>query len=214
MLSGEDAPEVSIADSLAEARAWTRGGNTVIAVVNQENKPKDISVKIEGSDYSGPVSVPFEDRVVMAENGVITDKMLGYDSKVYKITQKAPATYGDPENVVDRSGFRTEHIGRRTECNICTGRHWPRFYILHGFPHGLQRRTLPAPYHTQEWRRSNAPAFPMIVDSGRVYTISFWAKPLPKEEFPTTKNYLNKRGKVKTEKIKPEEPVLHVNRAI
>ncbi|PWM10975.1 MAG: hypothetical protein DBY00_04910 [Flavobacteriales bacterium] len=211
VLSGEDAPEVSIADSLAEARAWTRGGNTVIAVVNQENKPKDISVKIEGSDYSGPVSVPFEDRVVMAENGVITDKMLGYDSKVYKITQKAPATYGDPENVVVDPDFEQNTsvgVPNAIYAQVGTGRGSTYFTdsrTAYSGEHSLRLTTH------KNGEGVTLQHFPMIVDSGRVYTISFWAKAAPKEEFPTTKNYLNKRGKVKTEKIKPEEPVLHVN---
>ena len=52
--------------------------------------------------------------------------------------------------------------------------------------------------------------FPMIVDSARAYTLSFWAKAGSKEEFPTRKNYVNPKGKVKTEKIKPEEPTLNL----
>src|SRR5699024_58806 len=53
--------------------------------------------------------------------------------------------------------------------------------------------------------------FPMIVDSARTYTVSFWAKAGSKEEFPRENNYVNARGKVKVEKIKPVDPELNIN---
>ena len=52
--------------------------------------------------------------------------------------------------------------------------------------------------------------YPIIVDSARTYTLSFWAKAGAQEEFPQEKNYVNARGKVKVEKIRPVDPVVNV----
>ena len=211
ILSGDEAPQVNVSDSMTEAAAFSRGKNMIIIAVNKENKPKDFSISINGEDKSKIVAVPFENRTVLMNKGVITDKMLGYDTKVYKITDGVITPIKDTTNaVVDGDFEQNTSVGvpDAVYAQVGTGRGSTYFIdsrTAHSGEHSLRLNTY-----------ANGTGvilqhFPMIVPSGKTYTVSFWAKCGDEKEFPLRKNVVNSRGKVKTQKIKAERPTLNVN---
>ncbi|MDD4820262.1 MAG: glycoside hydrolase family 2 TIM barrel-domain containing protein [Flavobacteriales bacterium] len=212
ILSGEKAPDVTISDSMCVSSAFSRGKNLIIVAVNKENKPKDFSIFVKDYGYSGVVTLPFENRKVEMQNGVITDKMLGYDTKVYKLTMDETLMPRiDTSNaVVDGDFERNTSVGvpDAVYAQVGAGR---------GSTYFLDSRTAHSGEHSM---RLNTYAngtgvtlqhFPMIVPSGKTYTVSFWAKCADEKEFPLRKNVVNARGKVKTQKLKAQTPTLHVN---
>lgn len=211
ILSGQPAPNVTVSDTMVDVRAWTRGKNLIIAAVNKENKPKDMTITVDGWNYTGKIAVPFEDRIQEVNAGVITDKMVGFDTKVYKLAadESLLPVYDTVNVVVDPDFELNTSVGvpNAVYAQVGKGR---------GSTYFVDSRTAQSGEHSvrlithKNGEGVTLQHFPMIVDSSRTYTLSFWAKAGSKEEFPTHKNYVNRKGKVKVEKIKPEEPVLNL----
>ena len=211
VMSGQDAPLATVNDTMIDVRAWARGKNLMIVAVNKENKPKDFTVSLDGWDYTGQVKVPFENRKQAVVNGSITDKMTGFDTKIYKLEADGNlAPVIDTSNVVVDPDFENNTlvgVPDAVYAQVGKGR---------GSTYFIDSRTAYTGEHSlrlityKDGEGISLQHFPMIVDSARTYTVSFWAKAGSKEEFPREKNYVNARGKVKVEKIKPVDPVLNV----
>ena len=212
ILSGEDAPQAFTQDTLTEARAWARGKNLIIAAVNQENRPKDIVISLKDYEYTGVVSVPFEDREVRMVNGIIMDKMGGFDSKVYKITLDSTLiATPDTANVVVDGDFEINTsvgVPNGVYAQVGDGRGSTYFVdsrTAHSGEHSLRLTTY------ANGKGVTLQHFPMIVPAGKTYRVSFWAKAGDARQFPLSKNYVDKNDKVKVQKIKPEIPTLSLN---
>jgi hypothetical protein len=212
VLSGEDAPNVFASDTMVDARAWRRGENLMIAAVNKENKPKDITIVIDGWNYSGEVKVPFENRLQQVANGMITDKMLGFDTKVYKLEADPKfLPLVNPQNVVVDPDFEMNtSVGVPNGVYAQVGKGRGSTYFIDSRTAYTGEHSLRLTTH-KTGEGVMLEHFPMIVDSAHTYTISFYAKAGAKEEFPLQKNWVDPKGKIQVEKLKAEAPVLNVS---
>lgn len=210
VLSGQPAPKVAASDSMVEARAWTRGKNMMIAAVNKENTPKDLVLQVEGWDFTGELKVPFENRTIQVRNGVIEDKIDALGSRVYKLEADPVLTTSlDSLNVVDPSFEANTSVGVPNAVYAQVGKGRGSTYFVDSRTAHTGEHSLRLITH-KNGEGVTLQHFPIIVDSARTYTLSFWAKAGAQEEFPQEKNYVNARGKVKVEKIRPVDPVVNV----
>jgi hypothetical protein len=212
VLSGADAPKVFVNDTMVDVRAWKRGENLMIAAVNKENKPKDVTIAVDGWGYSGEVKVPFENRMQPVFRGVITDKMLGFDTKVYKLeTDPMLLPVMNTQNVVVDADFEMNTsvgVPNGVYAQVGKGRGATYFIDARTAWTGEHSLRLITPKTGEGVTLEH---FPVIVDSARTYTISFYAKAGAKEEFPLHRSYTDQRGRVQVEKLKADEPVLNVS---
>ena len=210
VLSGEQAPQVKSDDPTVEAKAWARGENRIIAAVNKENRPKDLVLHVDGWNYTGDLKVPFENRTIRVVDGTITDMIDGFGTRVYKLeADPVLAARPDSINVVDPGFEANTSVGVPNAVYAQVGKGRGSTYFVdsrtaHSGEHSLRLTT----HKTGEG--VTLQHFPIIVDSSRTYVLSFWAKAADAQEFPLNKNYVNARGKVKVEKIRPEVPTVNV----
>ena len=211
VLSGEDAPKVFANDTLVDVCAWKRGENLMIAAVNKENKPKDVVLVVEGWGYSGEVKAPFENRSQSVFQGTISDKMLGLDTKVYKweADPKLLPVVNEQNVVVDPDFEMNTSVGVPNGVYAQVGNGRGSNYFIDSRTAYTGEHSLRLTTH-KTGEGVTLEHFPMVVDSARTYTISFYAKAGAMEEFPLQKSYVDTRGRVQTEKIKAENPVLNV----
>ncbi|MCL2727155.1 MAG: hypothetical protein FWD56_02075 [Bacteroidales bacterium] len=212
ILSGEFAPKAFANDTMVDVRAWKRGENLMIAAVNKENKPKDVTIVIDGWHFTGEVKVPFENRQQSVFNGIIMDKMLGFDTKVYKLEADPKfLPVVNPQNVVVDPDFEMNtSVGVPNGVYAQVGKGRGSTYFIDSRTAYTGEHSLRLITH-KTGEGVTLEHFPMIVDSARTYTISFYAKAGDKGEFPLQKHYVDQKGKVQVEKVKAEHPILSVN---
>jgi len=212
ILSGEDAPKALANDTMVDVRTWKRGKNLMIAAVNKENKPKVITIAVEGWRYSGEVKVPFENRMQQVSNGMITDNMSGFDTKVYKLET-------DPEllpvvnrlnKIIDPDFEESASVGVPNSVRAQVGKGRGSTYFIDSRTAYTGEHSLRLITH-KTGEGVTIDHFPIIVDSATQHTISFYAKAGEKEEFPLQKHFVDQKGKIQVEKLKAEDPVLNVS---
>ena len=87
LLSEEPRRAATASSTGVLAAGWQDRGMALVIAVNVDNAPTTIKVTLEGSNYSGPAEVLFENREVEVRAGVIEDTIEAQGTRVYQIPE-------------------------------------------------------------------------------------------------------------------------------
>jgi len=184
LFSTEVAPIISCTDSSIQLKAFRLRNEITILAVNTVNKPKSIDIFIQEEDYSGEAEVLFENRKIEILDGTINGMIEAFGRKVYRFYRSETQEYSTnlkPQNLVLNSSFEMNpSIGVPSGC-------YARHNGDRGSTYFVDSRVA---FHGNHSIRMTTPAqgkgfalsfFPVRLKSGTSYTISVWAKALPKD---------------------------------
>jgi len=85
LLSAEPRPEIEYGPKCVRAAAWRDRGMITILAANPTDRPRRLSVRIAGCDYSGQATAPFEFRSVKVVKGRIAEMIDAVGTRAYQI---------------------------------------------------------------------------------------------------------------------------------
>jgi hypothetical protein len=176
---GQPAPPAVSSNKEVQARTINRNGVFTILVVNTSNEPKEFSLQLEGIDLVMEVEVLFEGRKVFMQNGMFTDMIDAYGTRLYRVDgEMRPDWRKDFKagNLVVDPGFEDiANAGIPAACYVDPGKDRGATFFLDARVHkqGLHSIRLITP-------RAEAGAklrfFGLELDPDKSYTCSVWAK--------------------------------------
>ncbi len=184
LFSTENAPVISCTDSSIQLKAFRFRNEITILAVNTVNKPKSIEIFIQEEDYSGEAEVLFENRKIEILDGTINGMIEAFGRKVYRFNLTETKEYSmilNQQNLVLNSSFEMNpSIGVPSGC-------YARHQGDRGSTYFVDSRVA---FHGNHSIRMTTPTqgkgfalsfFPVRLKSGTSYTISVWAKAMPKD---------------------------------
>lgn len=111
LLSGEEAPAVRTGDPKVLARAFRYNGNLLVIAVNNENKPKPLTLDL----------LPFHDLRLGHEH----DLRLGHEAELWFENRSVPFEDGHIGDIIDAYGTRVYYIPDRSATPAKSGRLLP-----------------------------------------------------------------------------------------
>jgi len=167
-----------------------RKGQLLVMAVNRINKPVNAVIRISKL-INGKAMVPFENRSLSVNSGIITDQLSPFGSQVYLIDMKSEKQLVPDQNtnlVKDGSFEDVSSPGIPSACYARPGGDRGATFFLDSreFYDGNHSLRIVTP---QEDKSLAIRFFPFVVKAGSTYTISIWAKSDPEQSFfSATKN--------------------------
>jgi len=184
ILSAEPKPEVACSPDTVAAAAWRDRGVITVLAANTRNVPDAVRLQVKDVPFTGRAAVPFENREVPVEDGVIQDMIDAYGTRAYQIPV-GPFPDEDlqvhPANRVVNPSFESNpNVGTPASCyaNVGAGRGATYFIDPRVARHGRHSLRMHTPAKEQGCALSFFP-FPLRKDEP--FRVSIWAKgrPLP-----------------------------------
>jgi len=209
LFSTENTPVIACTDSTIQLKAFKYRNEITILAVNTVNRPKSIEIFIQEGDYSGEAEVQFENRKIEILDGTIHGMIEAFGRKVYRYNLaeiQEDSMILNPQNLVLNSSFEMNPSnGVPSGC-------YARHNGDRGSTYFVDSRTA---FHGNHSIRMTTPTrekgfalsfFPLRLKRGTSYTISVWAKALPKdpqfeplEKRGFFKSLFSKKKKMETE---------------
>ncbi|UCH34152.1 MAG: hypothetical protein JSV65_16665 [Armatimonadota bacterium] len=177
LLSTEPAPAVTTEVESVHVAAWRWRGSVYVIAVNAAVEPVTAALAIE-EDLSGEAEVLFEGRRVAVTDGGLHDMIDGFGTRVYRVEVEAPAEAiaVAPGNLTVNPSFEdSANVGTPDGCYVTVGSDPGASLFVdsrvayHG-AHSLRLRT------PTEGGGVTVVPFPVVLESGREYVVSVWAK--------------------------------------
>lgn len=184
LLSTENAPVIACTDSAIQLKAFRYRNEITILAVNTVNKPKSIEIFMQEEDYSGEAEVQFENRKIKIRNGVINGMIDAFGRKVYRFDleeTREDSKIINPQNLVLNSSFEMNpSIGVPSGCYARhRGDRGSTYFVDSRIAfHGNHSIRMTTPTEEKGFALS---FFPVRLKKGAYYTISVWAKAMPKD---------------------------------
>ena len=190
LLSGELAPEVECDDDRVLVKSWKYKGKTLVIAVNKDNAPKDFNIAFRKEYSDQKVDVWFENRQEDLHNGMISDFIDGYGTRVYLMDQsKADSTTAiHPTNLMINPSF--EKVYNASMPSGCYARYHKRGQGDHASTYFVDSRQRVDGLYSL---RLNTPQdsdgvqldfFPIVLNPGNSYSVSVWAKAAKSDIMP------------------------------
>lgn len=158
------------------SRTYHLDGKAMVVAVNEENEFKTLNLKTAFGSMTGQVYMPFENRYVDIKNGVITDIIEPFGTKVYSVEEVKSVSKIDPSNLsVDASFEFCPSTGVPTstyaiEAEDPASNYFVDSRIAYDGEHSL-RLTNP-----KNAAGTEITFYPIQLLMNRTYSISVWAK--------------------------------------
>ena len=177
LLSTEPRPQVACEPANIQSAAWQDQGIVTVIAVNTENVPGQLEVQLVDSSWTGKATVLFENREIGVAEGVITDVIDGFGTRVYQMsTESAKPSWVEisPNNLRHDPSFEeAPNVGTPDGFYVSAGKGTTYFLDTRTSVHGRHSLRLTAPSSEQV---GIATAFPFYQKKGVVYRLSVWAK--------------------------------------
>jgi hypothetical protein len=193
LLSADAAPAVHCEDSTILTRAFMHKGNLLILVVNNENKPKTLSLHADVKEgiLSSQAELWFENRTVLFIAGNISDIIDAYSTRVYLVRASgetsSPLLYAG--NLTLNPGFeKVVSPGLPIGSNVkSTSRNKADdgatfFADSRQSVEGMFSLRLTTPVDSGG---DKIRLVPMVINAGNSYTVSVWARAKAQEKMPS-----------------------------
>jgi hypothetical protein len=185
LLSADAAPLVRTTDPKILTKAFRYKDNVLVIAVNNENKPKPLSLFLH-TNISTTAELWFENRTVPFENDHIDDIIDAYGTRVYLL--RAQSTTANNSNLTLNPGFEKIAspglaIGANvTYTNQDKADHGATFFTdPRESKEGMFSLRLITP---SDSAGNKIRLVPMVMSNGNSYTVSVWAKAKPAERIP------------------------------
>ena len=206
LLSEDVAPAVHTEDGRILTRAFRYKGNLLVIAVNNENRPKPLSLEVRiepGAGLGHVAELWFENREVAFEGGHINDIIDGYGTRVYLVRVAAGAS----GVAGDGGAVKVEPIGASAS-NLTLNPSFEKI-VSPGLPIGSnmkptrQQKVDPGATFFADPRLSVAGMFslrlitpvdsggdkirlvPMVINKGNSYTVSVYARAKQQDRMPS-----------------------------
>ncbi|MDR3691126.1 MAG: beta-galactosidase [Fimbriimonas sp.] len=174
--STDKAPAVSTDVSTVQVRSWRHGSQLLVGVVNKRNAPEAVRITVQTD--SAEARLPFENRNIKVDHGVISDFIDGYGTRFY-VLEEGAKWRKDPTNpMVDASFEENPTAGVPSAC-----------YLNVGSDRGATARVDPRTSHSGAHSvRLTAPIdgggmalsfYPIGLQPGKTYRATIWARAMP-----------------------------------
>lgn len=193
LLSADAAPLARSKDSTILTRAFSYKGHLLIMAVNNENRPKPLSLNITSltPGLGTQAELWFENRAVPFSKGNIDDIIDAYGTRVYLVRPAAPVP--SPllyeGNLTLNPGFeKVVSPGLATGANVTNTRPHKGdpaatfFTDSRESKEGLFSLRLITPTDSSG---NKIRLVPMVINAGNSYTVSIWARAKPQQSMPS-----------------------------
>ena len=210
LLSDESAPQVECDDDRILVKSWKYKDKILVAAANKDNEPKDFNIAIQGDQPDRKIDVWFENRQEDLKNGMISDFIDGYGTRVYLVDNGKRDTV-EAEHSTDliiNPGF--EKVYNAGLPSGCYARYRSRNKADHAATYFVDsRQSVDGLYSL----RMNTPEdsagvqldfFPIVLNPGNSYSASIWAKAAVNEKMPVYRLSIDKLNIEKTFTLTPD----------
>ena len=190
LLSDEAAPQVECDEDRVLVKSCKYKGKTLVIAVNKDNEPKDFNIAFQKDYRDQKVDVWFENRQEDLHNGMISDFIDGFGTRVYLMYQNKAdsATAIHLTNLMINPSF--EKVYNASMPSGCYARYHQRGQGDRASTYFVDsRQSVDGLYSL----RMNTPEdsagvqldfFPIVLNPGNSYSVSIWAKAAKNEAMP------------------------------
>ena len=211
LLSDEPRPEVVCTPTSVAAAGWQDRGLVTILAVNTLNAPIPAHIELEGVGFTGVAILPFENRTVPVQGGVIEEMIDAYGTRAYQFRVRPLdedlAIHAG--NLVENPSFENNpSVGTPAGCyaNVGAGRGATYFVDPSVARHGRHAVRMHTPAQDQG---VSLGFFPFSLEDGTPFRVSVWAKGKPLEKMDEPPGFFGRL--FKPPKAKPGPPTFTVS---
>ncbi|SHN38872.1 carbohydrate binding domain-containing protein [Chitinophaga sp. CF418] len=193
LLSADPAPAVHSEDRTILTRAFRYKGNLLVVAVNNENKPKTLSLHtdVKEGGLSADAELWFENRAVPFTGGDISDIIDAYSTRVYLVRaaeeKSSPLLY--PGNLTLNPGFEKVvspglPIGSNVKSTVREKADAGATFFADSrlSKEGMFSLRLTTPTDSGG---NKIRLVPMVINAGNSYTVSVWARAKEQDKMPS-----------------------------
>ena len=178
----DDVEKIETSSEKIFAKRWSQGKKELLLFVNTNNEPLEFTAKISEENDDLNLELPFENRSVKIEDGVLDSWIDGYDIRAYIINEEQKdSTFLHPKNVtLDPSFEFNPSVGVPSNC-------YAKIRADKGASYFIDSRVA---YHGDHSIRLTCPTenngvvlkfYRQRMQKNKTYTLSLWAKAIPEK---------------------------------